>query len=347
MKYLITGNTGFKGSWLTLLLSELGHDVIGLSLPPEPKSLYNQAELVKNISKQFYVDVTKSSQVNDVIKEVNPDIIVHLAAQPLVMQSYLNPRETIEVNVIGTFNILESLKLASNLISTIIITSDKVYKNLEQVKGYTENDALGGHDLYSASKAMADLLTQSWVNSFSNTPIQIVRAGNVIGGGDYGKDRLIPDIIRSIDNLKPVKIRNPKSIRPWQHVLDCLHGYLTINNFSLSSKVSEKWNVGPDVNSFKSVDDVLKIMSDFIEFDVEYDSVPQQKSFIETQILTLDSNNINKKLNWKNRLDFESAVEITAKWYTDYFARKNLRDSSINQIKNFLNLPHRNKNQNI
>lgn len=332
MKILITGNTGFKGSWLTMILNEYGHQVIGVSLPEEEISLFRLADVKKNVTKQYYEDIRHQEKLKLILKNENPELLIHFAAQPLVRESYLNPRQTVETNVMGTFNVLESLAGSSNLRSSLIITTDKVYKNFERLEGYSENDALGGHDPYSVSKAMADLATQSWIKSFPGPPIQIARAGNVIGGGDFGRNRLLPDIVRSIENSKPVIIRFPGSIRPWQHVFDCLDGYLKLIEYSLTSNSSEIWNIGPDEESIKSVIDILSELSKhmIIQSVVESNSV-----YHESELLTLNSAKIKKELNWKNKLDFSESVEITCKWYLSYLGGKDLRKVSFQQINQY------------
>ena len=329
MKFLITGNTGFKGAWLSLILKNYGHEVVGVALPAEDKSLFNVADVIKDISKQFYLDIRNQDDLKDVIKKENPEILVHFAAQPLVRESYSDPRKTIETNVLGTYNVLESLNLASNLQGTLVITTDKVYKNLERFEGYSEEDALGGDDPYSASKAMADLLTQSWVKSFSGPPIQIVRAGNVIGGGDFSKDRLIPDIVRAIENSTSVSVRYPNSIRPWQHVFDCLGGYLKLLDYSLDSKKSGIWNVGPDPDSLKSVTDVINVFNKYLPFN---HVLEKADNLHESGLLTLNSHKIESMLDWQNHLNFENTIDLTASWYSGYLSGRNMREFSIQQM---------------
>lgn len=332
MKFLITGNTGFKGAWLCLILKSMGYEVVGVALPAQDNSLFNKVAVLDDLSKQYYLDIRNQQGLNDVVKKENPDVVIHFAAQSLVRDSYLDPRKTIETNLMGTYNLLESLGLAKKLKSTLIITTDKVYKNLEQIKGYVEEDALGGLDPYSVSKSMADLLTQSWSMITSLPPIQIIRAGNVIGGGDFSKDRLIPDVISSIHNETAVKIRYPNSVRPWQHVFDCLGAYLKILDYSLNSSTNEIWNVGPAKDSFRKVSDVVISMSKYIKFNYEY---VKDVTLHEASLLTLDVSKIEQKLNWSNSLEFDESIEITASWYIDYLAHANLRKVSLDQVNKF------------
>lgn len=331
VKFLVTGNTGFKGAWLSLILKQSGHEVYGVALPPEEQSLFNLASITSDVDKQYFLDIKKQDQLKNIMRKVKPEVVIHFAAQPIVRESYRDPRRTIETNVMGTFNLLEALNLSENLKSTLIITSDKVYKNVEQLVGYYENDALGGYDPYSTSKAMADLLTQSWSNSYPGTPIQIIRAGNVIGGGDFGIDRLIPDIVKSIKSAHGVNIRFPQSVRPWQHVFDCLSGYLKILDYSLNAKQSDIWNIGPASDSVKSVSDILDEMSKYLKFRVNFE---QDKSLHEAGLLILNSRKAEKELNWTNNIQFEKSIEITARWYVEWLNGNDMRIVTKKQIEN-------------
>ena len=330
MKFLITGNTGFKGTWLSLMLNRMGHEVFGVSLVPEKNSFFELGKVHKILSKQFITDIRNQELLKKVAKEIQPEVIVHLAAQPLVRESYLDPRTTYETNVMGTFNLLESTKNLSNLRTVLVITTDKVYQNLESQIAYRESDPLGGSDPYSSSKAMADLLTQSWIKSFAEVPIQIARAGNVVAGGDFSQNRLIPDLIKNIKIGEKTAIRYPHSVRPWQHVLDCLAAYIGIIDFSLKVGKSEIWNVGPGQSSFKTVNDVLSEISKYIKFDYY---IEENVIFHEDRFLVLDSTKIEEKLGWFNLLNFEETIKHTSLWYESYLKEYDLLEISIDQIE--------------
>jgi len=261
MHYLITGHTGFKGSWLALWLNSLGHEVSGISLDPIPNSLFDRANVSESLQNDFRIDIRNSDEVMSALSQVNPDVVFHMAAQPLVRESYADPRYTFETNAMGTLSLLEAVSNTPSVKAHVVVTTDKVYRNINQVAGYVESDPLGGHDPYSSSKAMADLLTQSWISSFPGTPTTIVRAGNVIGGGDVSKDRLMPDLISAYLNNKVPTLRYPNSVRPWQHVLDCLNGYLMISESLLSGKEHPMMNIGPDKESFVTVAKVAELVA--------------------------------------------------------------------------------------
>lgn len=337
MHYLITGHTGFKGSWLSLMLKNQGHEVSGVSLNPDKTSLFNQA-LLKDLFKYDYrLDIRDEKKLKKAFQRISPDVVIHLAAQPLVRQSYLNPVETYDTNVIGTLNVLESIKKLANLRTALVITTDKVYKNLESFDPYDENSPLGGDDPYSSSKAAADLLTQSWTKSFASFPIGIARAGNVIGGGDWAQDRLIPDLIKSTQVGSSLKIRNPKSIRPWQHVFDCLNGYLKLIDFQLETGISGCWNFGPEVSSDKTVERVIEEFSRNWEESIKW-HIAEDPELHEAGILLLNSEKARSTLNWKDRLMFEESIAWTTDWYKQAKSGKNPRAISIDQIINFFKL---------
>lgn len=334
MHFLITGHTGFKGSWLSLILRQRGHAISGISIQPEAQSLFEQAGIGKFFENDIRCDIRESKKLTQYFKDLDPDVVIHLAAQALVRESYKNPRETIETNVIGTLNVLQSSQQVSNLKAQLIITTDKVYKNVGKTSGYSETEPLGGQDPYSASKAMADIGTQSWLSSFENPPTVIARAGNVIGGGDICADRLIPDLVHSyVSGLTP-KLRAPKSVRPWQHVLDCLNGYLMLVDAVIKDKAEGVWNFGPDEIQFKSVADVANIAGALwgVEKSWENDlgSHPHEAS-----LLTLNSDKARKLLGWTDKLSFEESIEWTIHWY------KNVQNGSeplaemMKNIENF------------
>jgi CDP-glucose 4,6-dehydratase len=309
MHYLVTGHTGFKGSWLSLILQMQGHTVSGISLDPLEKSLFNQANLGEIFENDFRIDIRNSKELTQAIVKIQPEVIIHLAAQPLVRESYKDPIGTFETNVIGTLNVLEATKHLSNLKATLIITTDKVYKNHNHLRGYEETDELGGDDPYSASKAAADIATQSWVKSFATTPVAIARAGNVIGGGDFSPNRLVPDCIKAINNNEYVEIRNPNSIRPWQHVLEPLYGYLLLAEklYSNPKEFSGAWNFGPEPSNNKKVDYV----TNYLHNKVYYNTA---NSVHEAKFLRLDSSKAKAHIGWWPKINLDEALDMCLKW---------------------------------
>ena len=317
MHFLITGHTGFKGSWLSLLLHHKGHTVSGISLDPIQDSLFEQARIFNIFENDVRLDIRNSKKLSEAIEKINPEVIIHLAAQPLVRVSYREPIATYEVNVLGTLNVLESTKNLQNLLATLVITTDKVYKNVGHLRGYVESDELGGDDPYSASKAAADIATQSWVKSFAKNPVAIARAGTVIGGGDWSEDRLIPDIFYAFSKGKLPKLRYPNSIRPWQHVLDCVNGYVMLVEKMISTNVGGEWNFGPNFDEKYSVSDVTETFAELwgLSKNVKNWNLDNSDSYKEASYLLLDSNKARSELLWKDHFDFKSALESTVNWY--------------------------------
>jgi CDP-glucose 4,6-dehydratase len=330
--YLITGHTGFKGSWLALMLKELGHTVSGVALDPAEKSLFTQCELSPLFQNDLRTDIRDLDLLKKSFQLTEADVLVHLAAQPLVRQSYLKPIETHAINVMGTLNVLEASEMMPGLKAALIITTDKVYKNKNQLTGYVESDPLGGDDPYSASKAAADIATQSWIKNFADIPMAIARAGNVIGGGDYAEDRIVPDIINSFSNHRTVSLRYPKAIRPWQHVLDCLNGYLHLIESMISSNTAGEWNFGPELNEIHTVADLVNEFSNYWEIQKPWEanmtSQPEEAGY-----LLLDSSKARMELGWKDKLNFENSVRLTNDWYAD---KSHARERTQSQIENFL-----------
>ena len=307
-KVLITGHTGFKGSWLSLWLNISGAKVYGISNNyKSTETNIKNFRLLKNV-KNFNIDIRNFEKLNKIITKIKPDFIFHFAAQSLVGNSFKNPIYNFETNFNGTLNLLEVLRLSKFKCISVIITSDKSYKNLEIKRGYTESDILGGDDPYSASKASAEFVINSYFKSFlknkKNLRIAVCRAGNVIGGGDWSNDRLIPDIMRSIFNNKKVKLRNKTSTRPWQHVLDVLNGYLILaNKLKKSNKLNgQSFNFGPPIKSNYTVLAIAKEMKknwNLLEW------VFSNRTYHESTLLKLNSSKSLKYLNWKNKLDFK------------------------------------------
>ena len=323
---LVTGHTGFKGSWLVYWLSQMGAKVIGYSLeaPTNP----NHIELLNLDIVSIIGDIRDLDKLNQVFSEYKPDIVFHLAAQPLVRLSYENPIETYETNVIGTLKVFEASRI-NNVKAIVNITSDKAYENKEWVWGYRENDPMGGYDPYSSSKGCADILATSYRNSYfnpkeykktHNTLIATCRAGNVIGGGDWAKDRLITDIMISVSIGKKVSIRNPKATRPWQHVLEPLSGYLQIGQKLLEEKVefAEAWNFGPTDEGSITVEEVVQnVKKHWDKIDYEINKDPNQLH--EANLLKLDCSKAHILLKWKDVWDSETTFEKTVKWYKSYY----------------------------
>ena len=337
-KVLITGHTGFKGSWLSLWLNISGAKVYGISNNyKSTETNIKHFRLKKNV-KNFNIDIRNFEKLNKIITKIKPDFIFHFAAQSLVGNSFKNPVYNFETNFNGTLNLLEVLRLSKFKCISIIITSDKSYKNLEIKRGYTENDILGGDDPYSASKASAEFVINSYFKSFlknkKNLRIAICRAGNVIGGGDWSNDRLIPDIMRSIFNNKKVKLRNQSSTRPWQHVLDVLNGYLILaSKLKKNNKLNgQSFNFGPPIKSNYTV---LAIVREMKKNWNLLDWVFSNRTYHESTLLKLNSSKSLKYLNWKNKLDFKELIKLVTDWYKCFYENKNIYDFSIKQIRNF------------
>ena len=323
---LVTGHTGFKGSWLVYWLNKMGAKVIGYSLeaPTNP----NHIELLDLDIISIVGDIRDLEKLNQTFETYKPDIVFHLAAQALVKYSYENPIETYETNVIGTLKVFEACR-KNNVKAIVNITSDKAYENREWIWGYRENDPMGGYDPYSSSKGCADILATSYRNSFfnikdykktHNTLLATCRAGNVIGGGDWAKDRLITDIMLSVSQGKKVSIRNPKATRPWQHVLEPISGYLHIGQKLLEEKVEfgDAWNFGPSDEGSITVEKVVKnVKKHWNKIDYEINKDPNQLH--EANLLKLDCTKANTILKWKDVWDSETTFEKTVKWYKAYY----------------------------
>jgi CDP-glucose 4,6-dehydratase len=342
-KVLITGHTGFKGSWLSIWLQSLGVDLIGFSksIPTKP-SLFEIADVQSGMI-SIMGNICDFEHIKQVVQEHKPEIIIHMAAQSLVRESYNNPIDTYSTNVIGTINLLESVRIAAKNRIVINVTSDKCYENLESNKSFQEDDPMGGFDPYSSSKGCAELITSAYRNSFFNIQqfykhgiaIASVRAGNVIGGGDWSKDRLIPDVMNSLLSGHDLKIRNPDAIRPWQHVLEPLSGYLLLaeklNKDGM--KYSGAWNFGPSENDVKPVSWVIKKLSqyfDTINYSVDTDQKPHEDTY-----LRLDCSKARNFLGWIPRTNLEIAIKWTAEWYKQFEQKTDLRAFTEKQIQEF------------
>jgi CDP-glucose 4,6-dehydratase len=328
-KVLLTGHTGFKGSWLALWLTQMGAEVYGYALPAEEMS---HIELLGLEIDQELNDIRNPDALNRFFNAVQPDIVFHLAAQALVRASYEDPTTTFSTNVMGTLHVLEACRKTPSVKAIVNVTSDKCYENREWIWGYRENDAMGGYDPYSASKGCAELLGNSYRNCYFNpadygqkhhTLMGSGRAGNVIGGGDWAADRLIPDIVRATAVAEAVKIRNPKATRPWQHVLEPLSGYLTLGWRLLEQNVScaEAWNFGPDQHSNLSVEEVAAISKKYWkEMQIEFSKNPDD--YHEANLLMLDCSKANKLLRWYPVWDIQTTLEKTISWYRDFYGNR-------------------------
>ena len=353
-KVFITGHTGFKGSWLSLWLINKGACVYGYSLSQTAEtSLFKSLDLENYTKKRAFTyesfegDIRNKDLLRKKIKEIKPDIVFHLAAQPLVIDSYENPIYTWETNLIGTLNLLEALNSIEKKCAIVIVSSDKVYENKEWEYGYREIDKLGGHDPYSASKAGMEIAIQSWRKSFcGNMPhqnkyisIASARAGNVIGGGDWAENRIIPDIIRGFINNKKIDIRNPDSNRPWQHVLDPLNGYLLLaeNLYSLKNNTEinfeSAFNFGPSIQSNVKVKVLVDLIKNQIPVKFNFLNTNQEKH--ESKLLFLSSEKARRSLGWEPKLKFNKALEMTLSWYESYIKDKNAMDCCINDLNIF------------
>jgi CDP-glucose 4,6-dehydratase len=315
-RVLVTGHTGFKGSWLTLWLSTLGAQVTGVALPPQGAP--NHWDLLDLPVDSHFVDIRDAAALAAVVTRAAPDIVFHLAAQPLVRRSYRDPLGTWSTNVMGTVNLLEALRHAPGVRAMVVVTTDKCYRNNEWPWGYRETDALGGHDAYSASKAATELAVDSYRQAFypdAGPLVATARAGNVIGGGDWSEDRLVPDLVRAAASDRPMEIRSPAATRPWQHVLESLSGYLMLGQRLLAGEVqaAQAWNFGPTQEGNCKVSEVLAALAQYwprLTWQVSTSPQPH-----EAQLLYLDSAKARSALGWSPVWDLQHALRHTAHWY--------------------------------
>lgn len=347
-KVLVTGDTGFKGSWLCSWLISLGADVYGISkdIPTNP-SMFEELKLNEKIT-HFMVDIRDYSLLNSTINKISPDFVFHLAAQPIVSLSYKDPLDTISSNVLGTANILEVLRCYKKECTAIIITSDKCYDNVEWVWGYKESDNLGGKDIYSGSKGAAELIFKSYFHSFfkqAGHPVKIAsaRAGNVIGGGDWAHDRIIPDCMRSWSNGEIVEIRSPNATRPWQHVLEPLSGYLQLGSeLSRNPEWSgESFNFGPQAEYSHTVQEILEHMSERWHFEDPREAykVTDNIKFHEAGLLKLNCDKALFFFHWRPTLEYQTLLEYTSDWYYEFYKGKSeMFAYTQNQINGYVEL---------
>ena len=333
---LITGHTGFKGSWLIAMLHNLGARVSGVALDPVQGGIFRVAELNEFLVHDLRQDIRIGAELTQAFQKVSPEVVIHLAAQPLVLASYENPKETYETNVIGTLNVLQAVEATPSVQATLIITTDKVYRqNRGEKHAFVESDALGAADPYSTSKAMADILTQSWIASHPASRIAIARAGNVIGGGDVAENRLLPDLVKAFSDARTATVRNPLSVRPWQHVLDCLAGYVLLAQGLLSGAAENgAYNFGPDSNSSLEVREVADLAASAWGNGASWhDGKNEQPS--EVQFLFLDSKKARSVLGWSEKLTSKEAISWSVNWYRQLMAGNSAKAITLEQLAAF------------
>ena len=339
-KVFITGHTGFKGSWLSYILIKLGADVTGFALPPEQKTNHFDLLGLKNKLHHIEGDIRNLDHIKSSLNDAKPEFVFHLAAQALVKKSYVNPIETFDINIMGSANLLESIKENNTVRSLVYITSDKCYENKDWIWGYRENDQLGGHDPYSASKAAAEIIFSAYFRSFlenkKNLGLATVRAGNVIGGGDWAQDRIVPDCIRAIQNNSSIFLRHPASTRPWQHVLEPLSGYLLLaaKLYEDPSKYSSSWNFGPFATEVRSVIDVAKTILSYFDSQ-STDIVISNEIYHEANLLQLNCDKSHQYLGWRPKWDVNETIENTAIWYKKVIEGVNAENITSLQIKEY------------
>lgn len=329
-RVLVTGHTGFKGSWLAVWLNDLGARLCGISLDPETEP--NHWELLNLPIEDHRLDIRELENVKRVVESFRPEIVFHLAAQPLVRRSYRDPIENWSTNVMGTAHVLEACRQVDSVRTIVVITTDKVYANQERNIAYRESDRLGGHDPYSASKAACELLIDSYRNAFFNQEsaplLASARAGNVIGGGDWSEDRLLPDLVRSVSQQQPLVIRSPNATRPWQHVLECLAGYLLLGQRLLEkrSELATAWNFGPGAEDNRTVETVLTMLqAHWPELKWEQSQSPQPH---EATLLHLDHARAQEVLNWQPVWSLDRALQETADWYRQFHEKADILTGS-------------------
>ncbi len=317
VRVLITGHTGFKGAWLTRILNHANAEVIGVALPPDSGSIFERTKGL-DFKEQKFIDINNRKKITKFITRANPDLIIHMAAQPLVRRSYREPIETFQTNVIGTAHVLQAALESQSLKGVVAVTTDKVYKNVEKLDGYGEDEPLGGTDPYSASKSASEMVVTAWRNLAEisgNKRIIAARSGNVIGGGDHAEDRLIPDLIRGFKNNRQVIIRNPESLRPWQHVLDPLFGYLAVASKILNGEsTSSAYNFGPAEASKLTVGEMSDLACQFWPNNPGWIHRPPGDSLHESKLLWLSSNRARTELGWKNLLDARESINWSIEW---------------------------------
>jgi CDP-glucose 4,6-dehydratase len=333
---LITGHTGFKGSWLVAMLHSHGATVSGLALEPVSGGIFETAKIAELLVNDIRSDIRNATELIRYFQSIEPDIVIHMAAQPLVLASYNNPKETYEANVMGTLNVLQAVEATPSIKATLIITTDKVYRQVQgDQRAFVETDPLGAADPYSTSKAMADLLSQSWIHSHPESKIAIARAGNVIGGGDVAENRLLPDLIKAFSLGEKGVVRNPASVRPWQHVLDCLAGYVALTEGLLSgSAKSGAFNFGPEPEAPLQVLKVAEIAATLWGENVGWLAQAGEQPH-EAPFLMLDSAKSKSVLNWKEKLTAEEAIAWSVEWSKRYSSGEDAQTITMEQLSAF------------
>ncbi len=336
-KILITGSSGFVGSWLSTALFEMGASLYGISLKPNTSpSLFKLLNLENKIN-QKYIDICEFNKLDSAIKEISPDIVFHLAAQPLVRESYERTIETFNTNVIGTLNVLEACKNLGTNVNFVCITTDKCYENNELGQRFVESDPMGGKDPYSASKACTEIVTKSHALSFNSLKLCTARAGNIIGGGDWAKDRIVTDIVESIEQKKDIVLRSPNAIRPWQHVIDVVNGYLKLAIYNADKKdIFDSFNFGPQEENEIDVETLTnKFISNWNSCDSSI-VIDNNENLPESKILRLDSSKAHHILDWEPLMDIDTTIKETAVWYENFFLNKDIYEFTIEQINKYL-----------
>ena len=341
-RVFLTGHTGFKGSWLSLWLQKLGANLTGFALaPPTTPSLFDLARVADGM-RSIEGDIRDLEMFKATLINADPEIVIHMAAQSLVRHSYQNPVDTFASNVMGTVHLFEAICATPSVRAVVNITTDKCYENKEWIWGYREDEPMGGHDPYSASKACAELVSNAYRRSFfqegeHKVAMATARAGNVIGGGDWANDRLMTDLITSFTLGKPVFIRNPNATRPWQHVLEPLRGYLMLAEklFTNGAEYAEAWNFGPNDSDMVDVETVIDEMQGHMSRTVNVE-LNKDESKHEASLLKLDVSKAKRKLDWKSRWDFKESIKLTADWYEAYYQHQDIYEYSLSQIKQYL-----------
>lgn len=339
-KVYLTGHTGFKGSWIALWLQQMGANVKGFALaPPTDPALFTVAKVGANMQSDIG-NICDYETLKKSMLSFNPDVVIHMAAQPLVRYSYINPIETYQTNVLGTVHVLEAAKNCTNTKAIVSVTTDKCYENKEWAWGYRENEPMGGHDPYSSSKGCAELVTSAYTKSFFNdnnsANLASARAGNVVGGGDWAGDRLIPDILRAFEKSEPVIIRNPLSTRPWQHVLEPLSGYLVLAQhlYNDGASFAEGWNFGPKDDDCKTVEWILTKMQSFwgdgATWQLDKENNPHEANFLK-----LDCSKAKHRLHWEPRWNLNHTLKLIVDWHQKWLNKENMNQVCIQEIENY------------
>lgn len=344
-RVFLTGHTGFKGSWLSLWLQTLGAQVHGFALvPPTTPNLFNVAQVAKGMGSSINGDIRDLSTVHRAIHACQPDIVIHMAAQPLVRQSYVQPVETYATNVMGTVHVLEAARQATNVRSIVVVTTDKCYDNKEWAWGYREDEPMGGHDPYSNSKGCAELVTSAYRRSFfqdKGIALASARAGNVIGGGDWAADRLVPDILRAFEQNQPVIIRKPHATRPWQHVLEPLSGYLALAEklYTEGQACAEGWNFGPKDDDARPVQWIVEHMAKAwgqrAHWQLDGSAHPHEANYLK-----LDISKAKARLGWHPRWPLAAAIEHISSWHRAWLAHEDMHQLCLNQIQQYTSTIH-------